>query len=367
MSDEPLWRRRCAKLWQWLAERPLDGLLVVAEANVQYLTGFTGDSSYLVVTRDDAVLVSDSRYEQQLAEECPGLAVAIRDTGQQEPLSFLAAVLRDRQLEVLAYEAHAMTVAWIEQLQPLLPHLSWCPVRDVVEEFRAVKEPEEVAAIRQAVRVAEEALREVVAQVDWARPPTEAEFAGLLNAAMRRRGAVDESFRPIVASGPRAAMPHASLSATERLSLEAGVLVDWGACYGQYVSDLTRIIARTRMLPSLERAIEAVNRSKQRVIDALRPGVTAAEAHRWATEELERAGAAGIFRHGLGHGIGLEVHERPFLRAGSDVRLLAGMVVTIEPAVYVPGEYGVRLEEDVLITADGAELLSTLPAVITVD
>ncbi len=367
MSDEPLWRRRCAKLWRWLAERPIDGLLVLARPNVTYLTGFTGDSSYLVVTREDAVIVSDSRYEQQIAEECPGLRTEIRSTGREQLLPFLARVIRSLDVEALAYEAHVMTVVWAEQLQPLLPHVIWTPVRDVVEEFRAIKEPDEVKAIRHAVRLAEQALVETIDRVDWSRPPTEAEFAGLLNAAMRRLGAVDESFRPIVASGPRAAMPHASLSATERLSLEDGILVDWGARYGQYVSDLTRIIARTRMLPSLQEAIERVNRSKDQVIAALRPGAAAGELHRCATEVLERAGASGIFRHGLGHGIGLEVHERPFLRAGADDKLTAGMVVTIEPGVYLPGQYGVRIEEDVLVTEDGAEVLSSLPHVLTVD
>ena len=366
-DQERLWQRRCARLWRWLQEQPIDGLLVVRPANVTYLTGFSGDSSWLLVGREAPLMVSDGRYEEQLRCECPGLESVIRATTGEPMERAVRRAVERLGVAAVGFEAEVMTVAALERLRQEVSSVVFSPVSGVVERLRAVKEPQEVEAIRGAIARAEAALRDALEQVDLRLEPSEAVFAGALNAAMRRRGAIEEAFTPIVASGPRAALPHARLDPSARLQLETGVLVDWGARYRLYVSDLTRMITRPRMAPSLRNVIDAVVRAKERAIAALRPGVPAATIHAEAAAVLDQAGFGDFFKHSVGHGIGLEVHEEPFLRLGSQTLLQPGMVVTIEPGVYLPGELGVRVEEDVLITEHGPEVLTSLPSVLTVD
>jgi Xaa-Pro aminopeptidase len=350
--DYPAQRRR--RLSLCLAEEQLDVLLVSSPVSVTYLTGFSGDSSTLLLSRDRAVLVSDARYTEQIAAECPGLEAHIRPPSQ--PLrQAVAEVIGKLGVRAIGFESSHLTVADWETLRDLVKTADWKPGRDRVEKLRAVKDESEVAQIREAIDFAERAFTVFRALL---RPEDrEKDLCDSLENTMRRAGATAASFPSIVAVGERAALPHAP--PTDKAVAEADLLlVDWGASGRFYKSDLTRVLATRRISPKLEEVYKVVLTAQERAIAAVRPGVKGLEVDAVARGTIAEAGYGDFFGHGLGHGIGLEVHEAPALRQNSEVDLEAGMVVTVEPGIYLPGWGGVRIEDDVLVTPDGCEVLT---------
>jgi Xaa-Pro aminopeptidase len=348
---------RRERLVQLLPQEGLDALLVSNPVNVTYLTGFTGDSSTVVLTRDRAVLVSDPRYTGQIADECPGLETFIRPPTQRIAEA-TTDVIGKLGLSSVGFESGGLTVAEFENLRELAPTLDWKGAADRVERLRLVKDEEELSRIRGAIAVAERAFSAFCALL---RPQdTEIELCDALEANVRRAGGQGTSFPPIVAVGDRAALPHAP--PTDRpVSASEILLVDWGASARGYKSDLTRVLA-TRTKSScarLEEVYEVVRQAQEAAIRAVRPGVEARAVDAAARKVIDAAGYGGAFNHGLGHGIGLQIHEGPSLRANSTDVLAEGMIFTIEPGIYLPGWGGVRLEDDVRVTADGCEVLTT--------
>ena len=355
-------RERLARL---LPAEGVDALAVTSVVNVTYLTGFTGDSSVLVLTRDRAILVSDPRYVGQIADECPAIETHIRTTAQKLP-EVVGHVLAKLGCNGVACESNGLTLAEAEALAAAAPTVSWKPCADRVERLRLIKDEVELAAIRSAIAIAERAF---AAFRGLLRPDDcEKDLADALDGFVRRCGGVACSFPPIVAVGERAALPHCPPT-QKRVAESELLLVDWGATEpGQYRSDLTRVLRTRRKPPStatsgprLEDIHALVLRANQQAIAAVRPGVSAKQVDAAARSVIAAAGYAEQFSHGLGHGIGLEVHEGPAIRGTSDTVLEPGMVFTIEPGVYLPGWGGVRIEDDVLVTADGCEVLSHVP------
>ena len=227
----------------------------------------------------------------------------------------------------------------------------------MVEELRAIKDRDEIAEIRRAVRIAEQAFGVVRASL---RPEmSEKQIANLLDSQIRMFGGDGLSFDPIVAVGERAALPHGV--ATEKRVAEADLLlVDWGAWYGGYLSDLTRVLVTGKISPKLERVYEVVREAQRRAIDCIRPGVQMDAVDAAARNFIAAAGFGKNFGHGLGHGIGLEIHESPRIAKNTQQPLRPGMVVTVEPGIYIQGWGGVRIEDDVLVTRSGHEVLSSV-------
>lgn len=333
-----------------------DALLVTNFINVTYLTGFTGDDSYLLLLPDGEVLISDPRYSTQLAEECPGIDVMIRPpgTGMVEAVGHAVAKAK---IGKLAVEASSMTVALHEELQANIKQLTSIPTSGLIESLREVKDKDEVAAIREAVRTAEKTFAVIRASL---RPEqTEKQVADELEHQLRLFGAQRASFPPIVAVGPRSALPHAR--PTEGKIGEAPfVLIDWGACQGSYMSDLTRVLVTAKIPPKLHRIYGVVLKAQIKAIAAIRPGVSAHEVDAVARGIIADAGFGRYFGHGLGHGIGLEIHEGPRLAKNQHKPLKPGNVVTVEPGIYLPGFGGVRIEDDVLVTRRGHEVLTSV-------
>lgn len=345
---------RRTRLRRLVRKTGADGMLVMDPANVTYLTGFTGDSSYLFLTPRDAVMVSDGRYTQQLSEECPDLDTEIRPPGV-EILPTVVKTARTLKVARLAIEAASMTVAFGAELSDQLPQLAIEPTKSLVEQLREIKDREEIAQIRAAIELAERAFAVIRAGL---RPEcTEKQVAADLEYQVRLFGGRGCSFTPIVAVGPRGALPHARLSNHQILESDF-LLVDWGARGELYVSDLTRVLVTGRISPKLERVYGVVLQAQQAAIDAVRPGATLETIDAVARRVIEQAGFGKFFSHGLGHGIGLEVHEGPRVAPKQDRPLKAGMVVTIEPGIYLPQWGGVRIEDDVLVTRTGCEVLS---------
>lgn len=354
---KPTHADRRNRLRRLLRKTGADGLLVTHGANVTYLTGFTGDSSHLLLTPHDAIMVSDGRYTQQLAEECPELDTEIRQPGI-ELLPAVVKAIGAAKISTLAIEADSMTVAFRTGLANQLPQLGIAPTSYLVEALREVKDRDEINQICAAIELAERAFAVVRAGL---RPSlSEKEIAAELENQIRLFGGRGCSFTPIVSVGPRGALPHARLS-DHRVVESDFVLIDWGARGELYVSDLTRVLVTGRISPKLERVYGVVLKAQQAAIAAIRPGAILKDVDATARNVIAQAGFGKFFTHGLGHGIGLEIHEGPRFAPNQDRPLKAGMVVTVEPGIYLPRWGGVRIEDDVLVTGTGCEVLSQAP------
>jgi Xaa-Pro aminopeptidase len=333
----------------------IDALLVSSISNVRYLTGFTGTDATALVTRDRAIILSDGRYATQLVEECPELERHIRPVGTTMN-DAIAELVPKLGLQRLGFEANHLTVANFEELKGKHKSGEWLGVKDKVEALRAIKDDEEIGAIREAIRVAERAF--TMLRAGLRHDESEKDAADALEGYLRRCGATAAAFPPVVAVGQRAALPHARPSAGVRIRSADFVLVDWGARGDAYKSDLTRVLVTGKVAPKFEQVYRTVLAAQERGIAAIRPGVTARDVDAEARSVIEEAGFGGFFDHGLGHGLGLEIHEAPLLRKDSNVTLEPGMVITVEPGIYLPGWGGIRIEDDVLVTPDGCEVLT---------
>lgn len=344
---------RQAALRRSLEGEGLDALLVSHLANIRYLTGFTGSAALLLIHAEATVLVTDFRYAVQAPAEA-GAAAAV-EVDQKSVWDRLGRVLESLPIGILGIEAQSLTVRDAERVGALTK-ARVAPTSDQVERLRAVKSPEEVAAIRAAAELAQEALAEVLPAVRVGR--SELEIGAALESALRRRGSEWHPFPTIVASGPRSALPHARSSPR---AVEGGewLLIDFGAQVDGYCADLTRTLVVGGRADERQRAMyELVRSAQQRAVERLRPGMTGREGDALARDLIAARGFGDAFGHSLGHGIGLEVHEAPRLAPTAEAPLPAHAVVTVEPGVYFPGWGGVRLEDDVHLGPDGPERLS---------
>jgi Xaa-Pro aminopeptidase len=338
----------------------LDALLVTSRPNIRYLTGFSGSAGVAVATRRELLLITDFRYDEQARQQCgAGARVEIESASVWDRLFKELPGLGS--LPTIGFEAHAMSVRDAERL--VVAETSggtngtrWKPAGELVERLRARKDSGEVAAIRAAATLAGEALTETLTAV---RPGhTELEIAGMLEGALRRRGSEAHPFATIVASGPRTALPHAQ---TTRRVLAAGewLLLDFGAMVDGYCADMTRTVIAGARADDAQRAhYELVAFAQRRAREGVRAGMSGRDADALARDPIEARGFGAAFGHSTGHGLGLEVHEAPRLARTAADPLPADAVVTIEPGVYVPGRGGVRIEDDVHLSADGPVLLS---------
>ncbi len=345
------------RLAHWLTTQDCPSMLVTHPVNVTYLTGFTGDDSFLWLAPRRCILISDFRYREQLREECPDLEVQIRRVDMTLPEATAKVMTRSKCRDV-GFEAPSVTVQLHSDLVGRTPRVNWIPLVGSVEQFRQVKDAGEIEEIRQAVQLAERAIQ--VVRATWNHDQTEAHLAADLESWIRKFGGQGCSFPPIVAVGPRAALPHAKSGTTPVGDAEL-ILIDWGARARLYVSDLTRVFATHKISPKLRKIYEIVGRAQQHAIRLIRPGERLARVDRAARAVIEAAGFGKFFGHGLGHGIGLQVHEAPRLAPNQDRLLETGMIVTVEPGIYLPRWGGVRIEDDVLVTQDGHEVLSSYP------
>lgn len=360
---------RRQRLLAILKEEGVEAVLITHPVNVTYLTGFSGDASYLIVSPQKSILVSDGRYTAQIAEECPGLDTAIRPPTQ--PITeAAAAALNQLTPASVGFEGDHVTVAEAQKLTDLAKTINFKPGGDRVERLRRCKDEDEIAQIRQAIRIAERAF--TIFRASLRSQDTEKDLADAMETYVRRLGGKTTAFPTIAAVGARAALPHATPT-SQRVQESPVLLLDWGASGPFYKSDLTRVLhnrnnSRFSGKPwgpedwaKLEEVYEAVLRAQLAAIAAIRPGTPAKDVDAAARKTLEQAGLAEFFTHSIGHGIGLQIHEAPFMRANTEMPLEAGMVVTVEPGVYLPGRFGIRIEDDVLVTADGCEVLTRLP------
>lgn len=347
---------RRAKLAHYVQTQGLHGILVTNPTNVRYLTGFTGDSTYLLLSNDFTLLVSDGRYTQQLEEECPGVPLFIRSPGMKLTPAVIEQ-LKSTGWSHVGCEAMHLTLAEFESLRGGLATVHWKALSEAVEQFRMIKDEAEILAIQHSISIAEKAFlrfKQFVRPAD-----TEIALHHRMEMLLRDGGAEAGGFPAIIAAGPRAALPHAPPTKLGIANQEM-LLVDWGARANGYISDLTRTCPLHKNITTrLKPVYDAVQAAHQAAMNAVRPGVPGSTVDVAARQAIEKRGFTP-YSHGLGHGIGLDVHEGPQMRLGVETILQPGMVVTIEPGIYLPDWGGVRLEDNYLITPGGAQRLSTL-------
>lgn len=349
---------RRSKLIELIRKAGVSAMLITNPRNVTYLTGFTGEDSYLLIGPDRLQLFSDSRFQTQLQDECPEIPAEIRTARLLMP-DFLAQLLPKFSLTTLGIESTSLVVSVRDLLVEKLKPVEVVSQPGLVEELRTIKDDEEIAEIRLAVHQAERGfeLMKSMLVLDM----TERQAAHELEHGMRRFGALKAAFEPIIAVGDRAALPHYR-AGLRRFNESGFTLVDWGAVSSRgYHSDLTRMLVTSKLPPKLHHVYGVVLKAQQAAIAAIRPGARCQDVDAVARTVIDQAGYGQYFGHGLGHGIGLDIHELPRFSPISTEVLAPGMVITVEPGIYLPGVGGVRIEDDILVTGDGCEVLSSVP------
>jgi Xaa-Pro aminopeptidase len=364
-------RRRHDTIRSALDTHRVDAVVITALPNVLYLTNFTGSAAIAILTAERVYFLTDSRYLTVVAEsrgqiyECPGLEVVAVEGSYDAKL---ADVLSGQGWTRVAFEAVDLTVsrhAWLtSKLAAASPAVDFVPTEGVVERVRLVKDDYEIATLREAGRRLSRVAAQVPSEVRAGR--TETEVAMAIDSRIREAGFSRTAFETIVAGGPNAALPHARPG--ERKLAEGDLVVlDFGGVYDSYCVDLTRTVSIGAASPRVREVYEAVRLAHDRAIQAVAPGRSRFDIDAAARQTLDERGLGEAFGHGTGHGLGIEVHEGPRITRRrpdvdtADEAVQAGMVFTIEPGAYLPGWGGVRIEDDVLVTENGVELLTTTP------
>ena len=350
MPNSPFEQRRRTVV-EGLADRNLDALLVSLSPNLRYLSGFTGSNGALLITSGESIVFTDSRYEIQAARET---SCRVRIAKGPVLMDVISSIAR-RRLRRIGYEPARMTCEYFESLKGHLPTTaSLVAAGGWIESLRMVKSPEELELIRHSVEINSQAFERTVART---RPGMrEEDLAAELEYRMRKLGAEKPSFDTIVAGGDHSALPHAQPG---KARLERGlVVIDMGAMFEGYASDMTRMLHIGAPGPKAKRMHRAVLEAQLAAIDAVRPGARTASIDAAARRVLKGFGLDRAFTHSTGHGLGLEIHEPPRLGKKDKLRLQAGMAITIEPGAYLEGFGGVRIEDTVVVTSAGCRILT---------
>lgn len=352
---------RLEQLQRQLGNQQLDALLVTNGINRQYLSGFTGSAGALMITPDHAFLLSDSRYATQAVAEAPAFEFLLLSDTAPLPMH-LSQIVQQRQINRLGFEANDLSVSQFNKLQQALQEAaaacSWTPTEGLVEALRKIKDADEIAMLRRAVAITDDAFAAIRPML---RPTMrEREVAWELEKAMRERGADGLAFDIIVASGVHGASPHAR-AGNEQLGIGRPIVLDFGAKLGGYHADMTRTVVLGQADEQFWRVYNTVLQAQQAAVEAAKAGMHGAQVDAVARDAITAAGFGEAFGHGLGHGVGLQIHEGPAVRRLSQDVLSAGMVFSIEPGVYLPEWGGVRIEDLVLVTDNGSDVLTHSP------
>lgn len=345
-------RQRVRTVRSQLREQGLDGLVLTKPENVTYLTGFAGADSWSLVTKTGLYLLTDSRYIEQAEKECVGTTILQR--AGKDPIAEACGrfLQKFKSLKTLGVEA-SISVGMYETLKKNA-EVSLKPVAGIAEKPRGIKDLDETAAILAAAAISARAFGEILQQI---RPGiTENELAGALDFEMRKLGA-ENAFETIVAFGPNGSRPHHHPT-QRKLKPKDAVLIDFGARYEGYCSDITRSFAFGAPTPAYRAAYAVVEKAQAAAIDVARAGVDMVEVDA-AARAVVRDSGLPVYGHGTGHGIGLEIHENPFLKENAQGKLQVGQILTIEPGVYIPDKLGIRIEDDILITETGCEVITS--------
>lgn len=345
MSRE-VFDKRLEKLRVQIRKHKLDGVFITRRENYMYFSGFTGTSAFLVITENDAVLITDFRYTQQAGNQAPSFEV-IEYKGSL--VIALNEVLKSRDVGRLGFEDTHMTVDKYNEYKNKLTVREMASVGGWVDEIRQVKDSTEIKVMKRAMKIADDTFAHIL---KYLKPGVaEIEIAAEMEHFMRRQGASGPSFDTIVASGKRSSMPH-GVASEKRLEMGDAVTLDYGALYNGYCSDITRTVFLGQPDPVLKKIYGIVLEAQELAIAGAKKGMVGKEVDLIARDHIAKAGYGDYFGHGLGHGVGLEIHEEPRFSPSGNIKMKNGMVITVEPGIYLPGVGGVRIEDVVVIRND---------------
>lgn len=345
------YKRRLSAIEDGLNKKGLDSFLVTNETNVSYLSGFLGNDSCLLITGKKRFFITDSRFVEEAAGTLKGFDIELVDKSTYESVRGLVAKNR---LKKVGFEAMNLPYEVATRLGRLIGTRALVPTKDFTEDLRAIKDPEEIDLIKKSIRLARHVLRNIARM---ARPGmSEERLARLVETSFIEKGA-KAAFGPIIAQGRNSSKPHAR-PGRGRIADNDFVMVDIGCCLDSYCSDLTRMIRLGKIKEKFEEIYAIVRKAQELAIRSVRPGSKIRELDLAARRHINKKGFGKHFSHALGHGVGMEVHEKPSISNQSQGSLQPGMVFTIEPAVYIPESGGVRIEDMVLVTKNGCEILT---------
>lgn len=336
-----------------LGDLNLDAILFWSLENIRYLCGFSGSDGALIYGREERIFLSDSRYEEQAKGELRGAGFK----KYKMKMEGITRTLQSLRVKRLGFEASALTWESYQKMKETLPRTTLVPLTEQISSLRARKKPEELNRIRQAIQIASNSFLDTLPRLKAG--IREKSWGDFLEFRMKYRGGESSSFPTIVVSGPRAALPHGKASEKEVKKKET-VVIDFGVRFQGYHSDETKTLILGKPSPLQRRIYDLVRRAQEKAIQAIRPGKSVRKIDRAARDVIARAGYGKFFGHGTGHGIGLAVHEPPSISPRGRGVVETGMVFSVEPGIYLPGWGGVRLEDLVLVTESGGEVLTYL-------
>ncbi|MCX7843275.1 MAG: Xaa-Pro peptidase family protein [Clostridia bacterium] len=345
-------KSRLDKFREKLREMNIEAALVTKRENYAYLSGFTGSTAWLVISQEDASLITDFRYAEQAARQAHGYNI-VRYQGSA--LTAINDIISGKRLEALGFEETGTTYDKYLEYKDKLNVKGLVPLKGAVESLRIVKDSTEIETIKKAVSIADQAFAHVLSHI---RPGVaEMEIAAEIEYFMKKQGAKGASFETIVASGERAAMPH-GVASERRLKYGDVITLDFGAIYNDYCSDMTRTVFLGQPDEELKKIYGIVLKAQKMAASGAFAGLTGRQIDCIARDFIAGQGFGEYFGHGLGHGVGLEIHEEPRLSTAGCVEMKDGMVVTAEPGIYIPGLGGVRIEDIVVINGDSPIILT---------
>ncbi|MCD4784375.1 MAG: Xaa-Pro peptidase family protein [Candidatus Eremiobacteraeota bacterium] len=351
---------RLKKLRSKMQQENINSVLITGEKNRQYYSGFTGSNGWLVITGDSALVITDGRYFEQVGREAPLFTlVKAKQSYRKSIIDAMSEIVENHPVgKTMGYESSILSVAIYNELLKALPDIKFAPFDNEIESTREIKEPAEIEIIKKAIQIAQEGFKQIESKVKAG--ATEREISAELQYRMKLSGADKEAFDIIVAAGKNSALPHAKVSDC-KLKEGDPVVIDWGAKVEGYHSDMTRTLFVGKPSDKMREIYNTVFEAQRKALDVIGPGMSSGEVDAVAREHISSAGYGDYFVHGLGHGVGLAIHERPSVKKDDKTILQPGMVATVEPGIYVPDLGGVRIEDMVLITPDGKEILTSLP------
>ncbi|TKJ41876.1 Xaa-Pro dipeptidase [candidate division LCP-89 bacterium B3_LCP] len=345
---------RILRLKRQLTKLNFDNFLVTHLSNIRYLCGFSGSAGVQIITPKKVRFFTDFRYQEQAAQQVHDAEVIIYKADYFKELKRHNYKLKGRT----GFEAAYLDVLTFNLYKSIFPNTDWIPSEKVIEEIAAVKEPSEIDIIRQATAITDQVFAEILPLI---KPGiNELDISAEISYLHKKKGADGDSFDPIVASGPRSALPH-GIASDRKIKANEPVTIDMGGVYQGYASDLTRTVFVGRADSKFINIYNLVRTAQKAAMRAVRPGMKAKDLDEIARKVIRDEGYADHFGHGLGHGLGLDIHGEPRINSLSNDVLTTGHVFTIEPGVYIPGFGGVRIEDDILVTTDGCEVLTKSP------
>ena len=336
-----------------MQEKELDGIIINNLKNVYYLTGFWGSNGTVFISRDCQILVTDARYIIAAKQEVTGFEIF----AERDELATIAKIAKDMDLSQIGFEDE-ISVSYYHRMQTAFEGMELLPQSQFVEALRMIKDETEIATIRKACSISDQAFHDAL---EFIKPgKTEIEIANFLDFRMRELGAAGLSFDTILASGINSSKPHAH-PMHKPVELGEAITMDFGCLYEHYVSDMTRTVYLGHVSDEQAEIYNTVLKANQALIDQAKDGLGFRDFDKIPRDIIVEAGYGEYFTHGIGHGIGLDIHEEPYFSQTSTEVIKSGMVLTDEPGIYIEGKYGVRIEDDILITDTGCELLTLAP------